>query len=375
MNLQADDFILPRLKQMQAYVPGFQPQNEQKEYIKLNTNENPFPPSPAVIDALKKALDLEKNQRLHLYPNPPARRLRQAIAGEYQLSEDHILVGNGSDEVLSLLFRGVLDVGECLIGCEPSYSLYPVLAQTVGAKYKAIPLKQNWHVDFQAIEDALKNTSEKETNNHTKLVILANPNAPTSLAETDQNILGFANTNPSLTVVDEAYAAFMQKSLGSKAGSKDYPRLIVCGTFSKSHSLAGQRIGWLLAAPSLIHQLDKIRDSYNVNYLGQVAALAAWQDKAEINRRIAIIQSNREFLSKQLSKLGFSTIPASANFIFTQPPPRAGSALEYSRFLADRKIYVRYFPKPQRITNHVRITIGTKEELEMLVKVTKEWVH
>ena len=377
MNEKASDFVVSRIKQMQAYVPGWQPQSKEAAYIKLNTNENPFPPSPAVLYALRQAIKSKAyGQGLQLYPDPSVKALRQMIANDYGLSEDHVLIGNGSDEVLSLLFRGICDIRDCVISCEPSYSLYPVLAQAVGGRHKAVPLQDNWQVDFAALRKEV--TSIKLPQGKVKLVILVNPNAPTSIAEKEEDILAFAKDNPCLTLIDEAYTAFMKKSLGDKAGSKNYPRLIICGTFSKSHSLAGQRIGWLLADPRLIEQLNKIRDSYNVNYLGQIAALAAWQDKKKLERRVNIIQNNRQFLCRELGKLGFMTLPASANFIFTQvPPPTPSSkshASAYCQFLKERKIYIRHFTKPQRIENHVRITIGAKEELIQLIEATKEWL-
>ena len=360
-------FIHAHIRRMRGYEPGLQPQAEQGKLIKLNTNESPFPPSSKVIAALEEALQAN---RLHLYPDPLSRKLRRVIGEDYGLSEKHVLIGNGSDEILTLIFRATLGSQSqgVLVCTQPSYSLYPILAQALGLSPQDIcevPLQKNWHIDFTALLRELKSQASKK-----QLAVLANPNAPTGIAEPLMEVLDFAKANPVLSLVDEAYAPFGGQSIGSYAGTQAYPRLLVCGTFSKVYSLAGQRIGWLLAHPDIICQLDKIRDSYNVSYLAQIAALTAWQEKEEIQKRIQTICENRSYLLTQLSAMGFHSLPASANFIFTQPPPEKLSAAEYSQALAENKIFVRHFPKQGRISEYVRISIGSIEDLEKFLLCT-----
>ena len=374
------EFIHKHIRQMEAYVPGFQPDPEEGPIIKLNTNESPFPPSPKVLEAMEKAL---RSERLHLYPDPLSRKLRYAIGKEYGLSEKHALIGNGSDEILSLVFRAVLapyPKGFGLLCVQPSYSLYRVLGQALGLGFgniREIPLRSDWRINFPALIEELEN--ERERGSKIGLVALANPNAPTGIAEAPKDILAFAAAKPVLTLVDEAYALFCSQSLGPYAGTEEYPRLLVCGTFSKAYSLAGQRIGWLLAHPDIISQIDKVRDSYNVSYLAQVAALAAWEDKKENQKRIEELSKNRSYLVKQLSEMGFQSLDSSANFIFTRPPieGKGGkklSAADYSQNLTENKILVRHFPNAERISEYVRISISKKEELEELLSCTRKYL-
>ncbi|MEQ9366008.1 MAG: histidinol-phosphate transaminase, partial [Leptospirales bacterium] len=217
------------------------------------------------------------------------------------------------------------------------------------------------------------------------LAIITNPNAPTSLLEKREAVLNFARENPALTLVDEAYADFGDGSVASLAGGIDYARLLVCGTFSKTYSLAGGRVGWLLAHPAIIAELDKVRDSYNVNRLTQTAALAALKDQGELKRRIETIKATRGYTVDALARLGFETLPGQANFIFTRPPagfaggknPDGGSPESPGQccyeHLRERKILVRYFSGP-RTGEFVRITIGTRGQMERLVAVAAELV-
>lgn len=365
------NFIPAHIQAMQAYTPGQQPPLHSK-IIKLNTNENPFPASPTVYKALKQAL---KEKRLHLYPDSSSSQLRQAIAKSYGLTPEHVLIGNGSDEILALLLRTIfsdnaLKSRKSLLTCDITYSLYAVIAKGLNIQHTEVPLlEKNWHIDFSELLKQIQDTSKQVA-----LTILSNPNAPTSLIESSNELLKFAQVNPALTLIDEAYAPFMGEGLGKHIGEKKYERLLVCGTFSKAYSLAGQRIGWLLAHPELINAFDKLRDSYNVSYLAQVAALAAWEDKATNQKRMAIICQNRDYLQKGLLQLGFSSVEANGNFIFTQPPPDGGTAFEYARFLAQHKLLVRHFLKPERIANYVRISIGKRSQLRYLLKLSKKWI-
>ncbi|MCR9142450.1 MAG: aminotransferase class I/II-fold pyridoxal phosphate-dependent enzyme [bacterium] len=389
-----EDYILPRIRAMHGYTPGLQLNDP--EIIKLNTNENPFPVSPAVHDAIDAAL---KNDRLHLYPEPRSFELRTAVARHYGLPVDRALIGNGSDEVLTILFRSLLEAGDEIVTAWPTYSLYPTLTEILGAKVAAIDVREDWQMDLPAMLEKMRDGNEAkatESKSHTAnsgaedaprrpLAIITNPNAPTSLIEARESVLNFANENPALTLADEAYADFGDASVARHAGSEDYPRLLVCGTFSKTYSLAGGRVGWLLAHPAIIAELDKVRDSYNINRLTQTAALAALHDQEELRRRIAVIKDTRAYTIEELARLGFATLPGQANFIFTRPPanfaggknPDGSPAQSVGeccyQHLRERKILVRHFPGP-RTGDFLRITIGTREQMERLVAVAAEFV-
>lgn len=368
------EFILPRIRSMHGYVPGLQLNDP--SIIKLNTNENPFPVAPAVRAALEDAL---REDRLHLYPEPRSSELRTAVAAKFGREPESVLIGNGSDDVLSILFRSVLAPGDLMVIPRPTYSLYPTLVAMIGATLAEVNVREDWAIDWAGMRDAVNFTSSK-------ISVFANPNAPTGRLEQREDVLAFARDNPALTLSDEAYtdfAGFGAHSVANVAGSAEYPRLLACGTFSKTYSLAGQRIGWLMGAPELIAEFDKVRDSYNVSRLAQVAALAAWRDEDELRRRIETICANREYLVAELGGLGFETVPPSANFIFTKPPQifaamklpsgekPVNGAQAYFELLKARKILVRYF-SGGRIGEFVRITIGSREQMERLVTVTRE---
>lgn len=353
-----ENFILPHIQSMHAYMPGLQPATN--DIIKLNTNENPFPPIPAVQEAIKKELN---QNNLHLYPNPRAENLRQAIASHFNRSPRNVLVGNGSDEILTLLFRATLSPEKNIVIADPTYSLYTVLADSVGASYVKVALQENWSMNLQKM-NALQGT----------LKIITNPNAPTGFAENHSDILHFARQesekNSSLVLVDEAYIAFGGQSVMKEAGSTGLANLMACGTFSKAYSLAGARIGWLMADERIIEALDKIRDSYNMNRLSQIAGIAALSEAAQLQQRIDEICKNREKLIKALAELDFQTIPSAANFIFTSP--KGGDARSYFEFLESGKILVRYFPTG-RCKNHVRITIGTEQQMDAVIERSRQY--
>ena len=292
MKQALSDFILPRIHEMHAYVPGLQ--TEDPQIIKLNTNENPFPISKSIKDSLIQEIESDVLQK---YPDAIASKLRTKIAEKHGRTGDCVIVGNGSDEILSLIFRAVLDVEDRLIFPNPTYSLYPVLADMIGANSITVDVKNNWRLDFNEMLNIV-GTDEKDSN-HTPLVVIANPNAPTGIAESRDDLLNFTSKNPVLTLIDEAYIEFGGDTLGDIAGTDEYSRLMVSGTFSKAYSLAGQRIGWLIAHPSLIIELDKIRDSYNLSRLSQVAGLAALNDSKKIKEQNQIVIENREWLKRK----------------------------------------------------------------------------
>ncbi|MBL8019853.1 MAG: histidinol-phosphate transaminase [Leptospirales bacterium] len=370
------DFVHPHIRQLAGYVPGLQ--TEDPEIIKLNTNENPFPVSAAVKNALIAELQAGQLQK---YPNPVSQRLREALSKKYGPAPEAFLVGNGSDEILSILFRAVLSPESGIVTAQPTYSLYPVIAALSNARCVEIPVKDNWHIDLGVM---LEEMQKKTTSMRQALCAFANPNAPTGITETEADLLSFAKDNPGLTLIDEAYADFGNVSVFRYAGSTAYPRLLVSGTASKALSLAGQRIGWLAGPVSFIQELEKIKDSYNVSKLAQVAACAAVQDSVEEKQRIKLVLESRDWLIRELDKLGFTTLPSSANFIFTKPPVSVLSksaaapseltpAGAYYDLLLRQKILVRYWNTPQ-LKDWIRITIGTQAQMETLLRVTTDLV-
>jgi len=357
------DFVLPRIRRMRSYIPGFQPKDP--AIIKLNSNENPFPISENVKAALLREIESGPMQK---YPDPSARTLREKLAAKHSQSPENFIIGNGSDEILSILFRCLLEDEEVVVTANPTYSLYPVLAQMTGAAISEIDLRDDWHMDFNAM---LAQTASRLA----KLTIIANPNAPTGLAESAADILDFAERNKGLTLVDEAYVDFGAQSVAKYAGSEKYPRLLVCGTFSKAYSLAGARLGWLAAAKELCVEFEKIKDSYNVSRLAQAAGAAALDDEAEIQRRHEIVKQVREKTTTALRSSGFHCLDSSANFIFASPPGKDAhrEAEAYFKFLEGHGILIRYFSSP-RCRDFVRITIGTDEQMKLLLQRTEEFL-
>jgi histidinol-phosphate aminotransferase len=375
------DFVHPYLRSMHGYVPGLQ--TDDPAIIKLNTNENPFPVSESVVRALIAEIE---SQRLQKYPDPVSSKLREALARRYKRPAECFLVGNGSDEILSILFRAVLSPERAMVTALPTYSLYPVIAGLVQAACIEVPVRtSDWRIDLNAMIARITAPAAERSEPGPQIALcgFANPNAPTGIAETRDAVLSFARTNPVLTLIDEAYAEFGDCSVFDCAGTDDFPRLIVSGTASKSLSLAGGRIGWLCAAPDFVRELEKIKDSYNVSRLAQTAALAAVEDTAELNRRIRVVVENRSYLTASLRAFGFETLPSSANFIFTRPPAALKAAAEKAGVKADsagqacyeyllkQKILVRYWNTPL-LRDWVRITIGTGEQMQLLVQMLSQ---
>ncbi|MBI3394686.1 MAG: histidinol-phosphate transaminase [Spirochaetia bacterium] len=344
------DFVHPHIRAIAGYVPGYQ--TESAEFIKLNTNENPYPVPDRVREALHREVDAERLQR---YPDPVAAPLRTLLAAHCGTTPDNILIANGSDEILSILFRTVCGPGDSFVTASPTYSLYPTLASLVQASTTAVALKDDWRM----------NLAEMLLHARTaKLTAIVNPNAPTGIPESSQDILAFARSSPSLTLVDEAYAPFGVETLAPQAGRPGLERLLVCGTFSKAMSLAGMRIGWIVAHPEFVREMEKVKDSYNVSRLAQAAATAALEDFPSIQKHIDEIVETREFLRKELTRMGFDVLPSAANFLYVSPPD--GRGREYFEYLRGRKILVRYFPEG-RGEKFVRITIGTREQINALI--------
>jgi histidinol-phosphate aminotransferase len=364
--------IRPLVHDLHAYVPGEQPKIA--GLIKLNTNENPYPPSPRVLRVVRAAVD----GRLRLYPNPTAERLREKLARLHRCQPENIIVGNGSDELLALAVR-------CFVEPEgrvtrvpnqkksgtrvtrpsgvvqyftPSYSLYPVLADIHGAAKNAVVLKPDFSLPSVA---ELKRGKRWDFN--AALTFVTTPNAPSGRGYSTRELETLCKAQRGLVVLDEAYVDFASEN-AMKLALK-YPHVIVARTFSKAYSLCFQRVGYFVGHAELIAALHKIRDSYNVNGLGQIAAEATLDDLKYYRANFRKIIATREKLSRELTKLGFRVLPSQTNFILTQPPRFV--AKDWLQKLRDQKILVRWFSAPE-VRDYLRISVGTPTEAEALGK-------
>ncbi|MFK5892018.1 MAG: histidinol-phosphate transaminase [Pseudomonadota bacterium] len=347
------------------YVPGEQPKVD--NLIKLNTNENPYPPSPNVLEVLKKTA----NNSLRLYPDPNADQLKQSLANYYQLKSDQIFVGNGSDEVLAHTFVALLKQDKPILLPDISYSFYPVYCQLFAVDYQQIPLDQNFQIDINDyIPDANIQNSALENNGG---IIFPNPNAPTGQLLSLQKIEMLLQKNKqSVVVIDEAYIDFGGESAVKLIDT--YANLLVIQTFSKSRSLAGLRVGFAMGNSHLIEALERVKNSFNSYPLDQFAingATAAIEDNGYFKQTIDKIISSRGYLIAEMESMGFQILPSSANFIFVSHPDYRVE--ELALFLRQQGIIVRHF-KQQRIEQYLRITIGTQIECEALVKTLNKYI-
>lgn len=332
---------------MEGYVPGEQPQD--RRYIKLNTNENPYPPSPRVIEALKHAV----TDDLRLYPDPTAKELRVKAAEVYGVTPEQVICGNGSDDLLSMLFRACVDSGTTadVAYPVPTYSLYDTLAAIQGATPKTVPFGP----DFKLPVDALLAANAR-------LNLICNPNSPSGTFTPLTVIADFAKRSNGVVVVDEAYADFANDSAISLLDA--CPNLVVLRTFSKSFSLAGMRIGLAFGSRAGIAELEKVKDSYNLDRLSLVAARAALEDMAWMQANVAKIRATRDNLVRELAALGFRVPASESNFVFATHAKLGGADLY--RALRERGILVRYFATPA-LKDGLRITVGTDEQNDALV--------
>ena len=386
--LNPQTLIRPLVHDLHAYVPGEQPKI--KGLIKLNTNENPYPPSSRVLKAVKAAVD----GRLRLYPNPTAQALREKLAKLHGCGPENIIIGNGSDEVLAMAVRAFVepspkskaqspksDESKSLVQYfHPSYSLYPVLADIHGAARNAVRLNANFTLPSMA---ELKKDGLWDFD--AALTFVTTPNAPSGCGYTTAELEKLCRAMNGVVVLDEAYVDFAREN-AMKLALK-YPHVLVARTFSKAYSLCFQRVGYFVGHPELIAALDKIRDSYNVNGLGQVAAVATLDDLKYYRVNFRKITETREELSRSLTLLGFRVLPSQTNFILVKPPgnvlpasrrklgrlQNSGVSLtakDWLQKLRERKILVRWFSQPE-IKDYLRITIGTPQEARALVQAVK----
>lgn len=367
--------IRPLVHSLHAYVPGEQPKI--KGLIKLNTNENPYPPSPKVLAAIRDAAD----DRLRLYPNPTAQPLREALARLHRCQPENIIIGNGSDELLMLAVRTFVEpaaipgtaaprgaaaraaVSRSTVQYfSPSYSLYPVLAAIHGARCNAVSLAAGF-----ALPNPTLLRRSRAWDFSAALTLVTTPNAPSGRGFTTAELDALCQRQRGAVVLDEAYVDFAAENALELA--LRHPHVLVSRTFSKAYSLCFQRVGYFVGHPELIAAMDKLRDSYNVNGLGQIAALATLKDLPYYRANFARVKATRQRLSDALTQLGFTVLPSNANFVLARPP--GPPAEEWLQLLRDRKILVRWFRYPE-VKDYLRITIGTDAEADALLRAVRQ---
>ena len=348
-------FFSDKFTDLEAYVPGEQPKDQQ--YIKLNTNENALPPHPAVAEAAEQAA-----RKLHLYPDTECTELRKTLAERLGLTPDELIMVNGSDDILNFAFMAFCDIFIPEVFPDITYGFYPVFAKLNQVPYREIPLR----------EDLTVNTEEYLQAAGT--IFLANPNAPTGIALSREEIRKILEENPyNVVVVDEAYVDFGAESCIPLI--REYDNLLVTQTFSKSRSMAGGRLGYGAANPEIIRDLNTIRCStnpYNIDQMTQAAGTACLKNDEYNEKNCRTIIRTREKTAKELKKLGFEVTPSRANFLFVRHPGISGEDLY--RKLRERGILIRHF-SAERIRDYNRISIGTDEQMEAVLKETEKIIH
>ena len=341
------------ISRLTPYTPGEQP--EDKILLKLNTNENPYSPSTKVLEAIK----LSVKESLRLYPDPESDYLKETISNYYNLSKANIFVGNGSDEILAFIFQALLKKEDPVLFPDITYSFYPAYCSLYDIKYKRIPLDKELNIN---LKDYLINNGG---------IIFPNPNAPTGIPKKLVDIENLLKLNQgSVVVVDEAYVDFGTESAVKLVNQ--YKNLVITQSFSKSRSLAGIRLGCAFANEDLIEALNRVKNSFNsypVDRLAQVAGIEAIKDENHFNlTRVKIIEA-RTFLEKELFLMDFEVLPSGANFIFTKH--KLKDAIIIFKKLRESGVVVRHFDQPERISQYLRITIGTIEDMQKLISILK----
>jgi histidinol-phosphate aminotransferase len=347
-------FVRRQIERMSAYVPGEQP--KVAGLIKLNTNENPYPPSPKVLETMRRAID----ERLRLYPDPTASALRARLGKIHGFDADEIVIGNGCDDILNLCARAFCGECEKLAYFWPSYSLYPVLANIQGATQVELPLDENFQIT--AHPSMLAKLAG------VKLIFITQPNAPSGVWLRRVDLQRVIEETEGVVVIDEAYVDFASENCLDFA--REYDNVIVARTFSKAFSFAGMRVGWAAGPRELIGALDKVKDSYNVSRLSQLGAEATLDEWDYFQRNVKKICTTRERTVSALAKLGFFVYPSQTNFVFARPPA-AVTAKQWFDGLRARKVLVRWWDA-DRIRDFARVSIGTDEEMEKFLEATKE---
>ena len=346
---QALKLVRPCIQELHGYTPGKQLAGG--GYIKLNTNENPYPPSPRVIEALQRAPGAD----LRLYSDPVATPLRSAAARLHGCDIDQVIAGNGSDDILTMIFRTFLDPGDVVVTAAPSYSLYNTLSAMQAARFVEAPMVPDYTLPPDLGDGGAK------------LLLIVNPNSPTGVLFSQQSLRALLERTSSIVVLDEAYAEFAGESAIGLLD--DYPHLIVTRTFSKSYALAGLRLGLGFAHAEVIQQLMKVKDSYNLDRLAIVAGCAALEDQEWLAQTTAKIIRTRTRMIAELEALGLRTPPSRSNFVFPRVP--GGRAKEVFEALEKRRILVRYFGSIPMIADSLRVTVGSDEEADVFLEALK----
>ena len=358
-KFDAQSQALPHIQALHAYVPGEQPQGD--GWVKLNTNENPYPPSPKVAEAIAAQVE-----QLRLYPEPVSAELRATIGERFGLSGANVIIGNGSDNILDLITRCyVCDPGAG--HTVPSYSLYPVVAGMSGQGLVDVEFDRSMKLNVEAMAAT-----------QAKVFFLTNPNAPTGVCFSLKEVEAALQAIDGLLVVDEAYVDFGGETAIPLL--KDYENLIVVRTFSKSYGLAGMRVGFALASAGIIGMLDRVRDAYNLDRVAQAAAKAAFEDEAYFEQQRQKVIATRESTRAKLDELGWFTYPSAANLLFTEPKDAAGETGApvaeslFEHLKADR-VLVRYFPRHPLTCSFIRVSIGTDTQMEAFLTSVQSWLN
>jgi histidinol-phosphate aminotransferase len=353
-----DELVQPHILKLDPYIPGKQPSGD--GWIKLNTNEFPYAPPKAVLEAIEA-----EAKQLARYPNPTSQPLREVVAEFHGLHSEQVIIGNGSDDILNLLARAFGGEGRDTFETFPSYSLYPVLTAIAGGSIHSISFNQDFSLPVEELLDSKAD-----------LLFLTCPNAPTGIRFPMDELRALARDFSGLLVIDEAYAEFAEVSAVALLG--EFENVVITRTFSKAYGLAGLRVGYGLASTKVIGILDRVRDSYNVNRLSQAGAIAAMGAQDYYQSAIEKIKNTRESVRMALEEMGWRVYPSEANFLFAEVSNGAGEkgaevALSLFTFLEERKILVRYFSKHPLTEAFLRISIGTPSEMERFIEEVRQW--
>lgn len=351
-----NDLWKKNLRDIEPYVPG--EQSKDRDIVKINANENPYPPSPKAVEALKNF----DTDRLRFYPQANATALKQAIADFYEVKAENVFVGNGSDDVLALAFQAFFNGDKPIAYPDITYSFYPVWCRLLGIEYVNYPLDENFRIN---VEDYRAENGG---------VVIPNPNAPTSIGEGREFVEKLMEYNRnSVVIIDEAYCDF--GGVSSVPLISKYENLLVTGTFSKSRSLAGMRIGFAIGSKTLIDTLEAVKNSYNsytVDALSIAMGIEAMKDVEYFNETISKIIATRTRVTEELRLLGFEVLDSQTNFVMATH--EGYNMKEMFEYLKENKIFIRYFNQP-RINKYVRITIGTDEEMDKFLQGVKDFIN
>jgi len=343
-------YVRPAIAGMKGYVPGLQPDPCQK-YIKLNSNENPFPPSPRVKEVLSR-LNYED---LRIYPDPMSLELREKLGSIYGFSPDQTICGNGSDDILNIIVRTFVQPGEAIGLYEPTFPLYKVLGIIHGSRVIPVPVAEPYDRPPEPPADV-------------RVFFLANPNSPVGFGYPASLVAELAQRVKGIFVADEAYVEFARENALNLI--RDFKNLIIVRTVSKSYSLAGARLGYAIGNEELIQEMFKVKDPFNVTRLTQAVVSAALEDQEYFRKNISEIIAIREWFTREVQTLGYRVVPSQANFLFPQPPQK-GRGVKFYQRLFDRKILTRHYDE-EGLRDGVRLTIGTREDMASALQVLKE---